>query len=208
MSGISEEEIERRLKNLGRLEEVPEGVSRRFEETLSRLSSESPAVKKGSWLESSNWAVAAGFALVFGLGAFIFGNSNTSIGPNSGTYSSASSTDNNSEVLVSGGNALKYTNSKVPVFNSSTDYSEEVLVSQLPFKPSNNFGIISRLDVGMKSCVLELGLEENVSLIDKAFFESKSAFAIWSAIDEHTWQVFIVDENCSGLAEVLIDENL
>ena len=206
MSGISEEEIERRLKNLGQLEEVPEGVSKRFEETLLKLSSEAPAVRKSSWLTSSNWAVAAGFALVFSLGAFIFGNSNSSISQNSSTNTSVSSKDNNSEVLVSGGNAPQNTNAKVPVFYSSTDYSGKVFVSNLPFKPTNNFGAITELEESLKSCIRELGLEENVSLIDRAFFESKSAIAIWSALEERAWQVFVIDKNCSGLTEVLVDD--
>jgi hypothetical protein len=51
-----------------------------------------------------------------------------------------------------------------------------------------------------------LGLEQSISTIDKAVYEDKKVSAIWSAITEKSWRVFLIDSNCEGVAEVFIND--
>lgn len=204
MSEISDEELKKLFKELKALDEVPEDVGARIDETIDRLLA-SEKLKKSSRFASTSWALAAGFTLVFGLGIVLnLDSSPVKQVPSANT--SETPIQNEDDVLTSTENYPKLTSEPADQYSSNIDYSKSIKVSDLPFKPSTNYGNLSKLSAELQSCLISLGLSESVSLIDEAKYGNQRVTAIWSAISGKTWQVNIIDAKCEGIAEVLVND--
>lgn len=204
MSESSDEELKRLLKELDTLDELPEDVGARMDETIDRLAA-SEKFKKSSRFASTSWALAAGFTLVFGLG-IVLNLDSSSVNQVPSANTSQNPIQNEDDVLTSTDNYPKMTSEPADQYSSNIDYSKGIQVSDLGFKPSANYGSLSKLSSELQSCLISLGLNESVSLVDKARYGNKEVTAIWSAITGKTWQVNIIDAKCEGIAEVLVNE--
>jgi hypothetical protein len=204
MSEISDEELKRLLKELEELDEVPQEVAARMDATIDQLAAAAKR-KKSSFFTSSSWALAAGFTLVFGLGV-VLNLDSSPIGQTPSISSSKSPQNNNDDVLTSTDSEPELTDNPVAKYSTSLDYSKKITLSELPFKPTTNYGSIEELPNDLQSCVASLGLEDSISFIDVARYEDKVATAVWSAVTEKSWQISIIDSNCEGIAEVFVNE--
>lgn len=204
MSEISDDELRRLLKELKALDDVPEDVAARMDATIDLLAAAEKS-KKNSRFTSASWALAAGFTLVFGLGVVL--NLETSPISNTPTANPTKSSQNyKDDVLTSSGGDPKIVDEFVSQFSSDIDYSNEITLANLPFKPSTNFGDIARLSPELQTCLVSLGLKESVSLVDLAQYGNLKITAVWSAITSSSWVVSIIDSNCDGIAEVFVNE--
>ena len=203
MSKISDEELKRLLLELEELEELPEGLAARMDETIDRLAA-AEKNKRNSRLSSTSWALAAGFTLVFGLGVVLnLESSPLSQGPSTNSSQTPQQTEN--DVLTSTESAPTMTSKPVMQYSSIIDYSKDIKEDDLPFEPSNNFGALSELPSKIQSCLVSLGLNDSVSLVDRANYGDQKITAVWSAISQNSWQVYIIDSRCEGITEVLVN---
>ena len=203
MSDISDDELKRLLKELDKLDEVPTEVAARMDATIERLAAEEKG-KKSSKFTSVSWALAAGFTLVFGLGVVL--NLESSPISQSPSTTSESSQKNEDDVLTSTDREPRQTNQEAPQYSSNLDYSKKLSLADFPFTPAVDYGNITNVTSELRTCLTSLGLEQSISTIDKAVYEDKKVSAIWSAITEKSWRVFLIDSNCEGVAEVFIDD--
>jgi hypothetical protein len=203
MSDISDDELKRLLKELDKLDEVPTDVAARMDATIDRLAA-AEKTKKSSRFTSVSWALAAGFTLVFGLGVVL----NMESSPISPSTSSTSESTQKSEddVLTSTDKEPRQTNQVVPQYSSNLDYSKKLSLTDFPFTPAVDYGNITNVTSELRTCLTSLGLEQSISTIDKAVYADMKVSAIWSAITEKSWQVFLIDSNCEGVAEVFIND--
>ena len=203
MSDISDDELKRLLKELDKLDEVPTDVAARMDATIERLAAEEKS-KKSSKFTSVSWALAAGFTLVFGLGVVL--NLESSPISQSPSTTSESSQKNEDDVLTSTDREPRQTNQEVPQYSSNLDYSKKLSIADFPFTPAVDYGNITNVTPELRTCLTSWGLEQSISTIDKAVYGEKKVSAIWSAITEKSWQVFLIDSNCEGVAEVFIND--
>jgi len=203
MSDISDDELKRLLKELDKLDEVPTDVAARMDATIDRLAATDKS-KKSSRFTSVSWALAAGFTLVFGLGVVL--NLESSPISQSPSTTSESSQKNEDDVLTSTDREPRQTNQEVPQYSSNLDYSKNLSLADLPFTPAVDYGNITNVTSELRTCLTSLGLEQGISTIDKAVYADMKVSAIWSAITEKSWQVFLIDSNCEGVAEVFIND--
>lgn len=204
MSEISDEKLKKLFRELEALDEVPQDVAARLDATVQKLAAAEKS-KKSSRLTSASWALAAGFTLVFGLGIVLnLDSSPVNQVPTANT--SQTPIQNEEDVLTSTENFPKVTSKPANQYSSNIDYSKAINVSDLPFKPSTNYGSLSKLSAELQSCLTSLGLNESVSLVDEARYGNEEVTAIWSAISGKTWQVNIVDATCEGIAEILVND--
>ena len=203
MSDISDDELKRLLKELDKLDEVPTEVAARMDATIERLAAEEKG-KKSSKFTSVSWALAAGFTLVFGLGVVL--NLESSPISQSPSTTSESSQKNEDDVLTSTDREPRQTNQEAPQYSSNLDYSKKLSLADFPFTPAVDYGNITNVTSELRTCLTSLGLEQSISTIDIAVYGEKKVSAIWSAITEKSWQVFLIDSNCEGVAEVFIND--
>lgn len=203
MSDISDDELKRLLKELDKLDEVPTDVATRMDATIERLAAAEKS-KKSSKFTSVSWALAAGFTLVFGLGVVL--NLESSPISQSPSTTSESSQKNEDDVLTSTDREPRQTNQEAPQYSSNLDYSKKLSIADFPFTPAVDYGNITNVTPELRTCLTSLGLEQSISTIDKAVYGEKKVSAIWSAITEKSWQVFLIDSNCEGVAEVFIND--
>jgi hypothetical protein len=203
MSDISDDELKRLLKELDKLDEVPTDVAARMDATINRLAAAEKS-KKSSRFTGVSWALAAGFTLVFGLGVVL--NLESSPISQSPSTTSESSQKNEDDVLTSTDREPRQTNQKVPQYSSNLDYSKTLSLADLPFTPAVDYGNITNVTPELRTCLTSLGLQQSISTIDKAVYADMKVSAIWSAITEKSWQVFLIDSNCEGIAEVFIND--
>lgn len=203
MSEISDEELKKLLKNLGALDDVPEDVAARLDATIERWVAEEKS-KKRSRFNTTSWALAASFTLVFGLGVVL--NLESSPISQSPSTSTTKSIEKDDDVLTSTENEPTQVKDPVPQYSSGTDYSRVISLQDLQFKPAVNYGTLAGLDSETSSCLISLGFEETVSVVDVAFYGAQKVIAVWSAISRDSWLVSIISQECQGLDEVLVNE--
>jgi cytoskeletal protein RodZ len=203
MSDISDDELKRLLKELDKLDEVPTEVAARMDATIDRLAAAEKS-KKSPKFTSVSWALAAGFTLVFGLGVVL--NLESSPISQAPSTTSESSQKNEDDVLTSTDREPRQTIQEVPQYSSNLDYSRKLSLADFPFTPAVDYGNITNITSELRTCLISLGLEQSISTIDKAVYEDKKVSAIWSAITEKSWRVFLIDSNCEGVAEVFIND--
>jgi hypothetical protein len=119
---------------------------------------------------------------------------------------SESSQKKEDDVLTSTDGEPRQTNQEVPQYSSNLDYSKNLSLADLPFTPAVDYGNITNVNSELRTCLTSLGLEQSISTIDKAVYADMKVSAIWSAITEKSWQVFLIDSNCEGVAEVFIND--
>jgi len=204
MSEISDEELKKLYKELEALDEVPREVAARLDATVEKLAAAEKS-KKSSRLTTASWALAAGFTLVFGLGV-VLNLDSSPISQTSTSSTSKPSESNEDDVLTSTGDEPAQTNNPVPQYSSGIDYSKELSTKDFPFTPTVDYGSIEQLPTNIGSCIDSLGLKESASLIDLAKYKNQSVTAIWSAITNKSWQVFIISDTCEGIDEVFVSE--
>jgi hypothetical protein len=204
------------LSKAGQLDEVPTDISKRFHETLSSLVlQESHAKKKTSWFTSgSQYALAASFALVFAIGAVITldsgGQPNQPALPGQ-TKVTDSQPENNAtddQLLYSAGeDSLPETsNSPIRISNSAHDYQET------PAELPENLGVGitwnsgTALESSLLKCLKSLELDKSTNLIDTGFLNKAVVKAIWTPISSNSWNVYLLDADCTVLDKKFIQE--
>jgi hypothetical protein len=204
MSEISDEELKKLFNELEALDEVPQDVATRMDAIIDRLAAAEKR-KKSSRMSTTSWALAASFTLVFGLGVVLQPDSSP-INQSPSTSSLESPQSNEDEVLTSTDSQPELTNDPIVEYSTDLDYSVEISISDLPFKPTTDYGNITKVNSDLQSCLISLGLGESVSLIDVARYEDKKVTAVWSGVTGKSWQISIIDPNCEGIAELFVND--
>jgi hypothetical protein len=171
--------------------------------TIERLAAVEKS-KKNSRFTSVSWALAAGFTLVFGLGVVL--NLESSPISQSPSTTSESSQKNEDDVLTSTDREPRQTNQAVPQYSSNLDYSKKLSLADFSFTPAVEYGTLDNVSSDLRTCLTSLGFEQSISVIDSAMYSNKKVSAVWSAITDKSWQVFVIDTNCEGVAEVFIND--
>jgi len=202
------------LQSIEPLEDVPADVSVRFQETLARLAlKESQSKSKKNWLSGGNqFALAASFTLVFALGAVFTinsgGNSGNSINVNQNQASNAP-TDNNvkdDQLLYSGSEGSIPKTSYSPIINSNSAHDYVTIPEGLheALGVGATWNSAERLETSTAECLKKLELSDSTNLIDKGFLNKKAVTAIWTPIGAGSWNVYLVDANCSVIDKKFI----
>lgn len=203
------EELIKSFQNFGPLEDVPEDVSLRFQETLTSLTIRDSQVRpKKTWLSSSNqFALAASFTLVFALGAVFTVSSGGD--PSDSVGVSQNQTDNTSiennikddQLLYStGGNSIpEKSSSPIKLSSSAHDYASIPTGFQRKLGVGNTWNSANTLDPATAKCLKSLGLNESTNLIDSGLLKAKTAKAIWTPINSNSWNIYLVDDRCEVL---------
>jgi hypothetical protein len=197
------------LSSVEPLEEVPSEVSKRFHETLSRLTNEqTSAKKKARWFNSVNqFALAASFVVVFALGAVVTLNSgDNSVDPLgvAKPQSSASSSDTDitdDQIQYSGGDKSipKSSTDLIKQTESSQDYVEIPMDFYKKLGVGSTWNSPAKLDNKTLQCLKKLELIDSTNLIDSGLFQEKSIKAIWVPVTRSSWNVYLIDSSCVAL---------
>ena len=203
------EELISSLAKLEQLQEVPTQVSVRFHETLSGLvAQESKKSSKKSWLTSSNqFALAASFVLVFAIGVVINLEPNSAnLGQESQNEATSSSSPTNSEITedqIQYSDGSKSTpvvsDSQILISNSKQNYVDIPMDFYKKIGVTSTWNATRGLDEANLRCLKKLELANSTNLIDMGTFEGKIVKAIWTPVTRSSWNVYIVDSNCSAL---------
>lgn len=210
MFDISDEELRLLVNDLEVLEEIPEEVAYRIEETIQQLlmqdnqsfvkANTSPLKSKISW---GNLALAASFVLAIGLGANFLTQDGIDGAPTSTIANQGTGAKfEDDEILTSAGAQIATVESAVPVFDSGINYQNSLSREILPFIPKSTYGSITNIDPAIINCIASLGLTETVSLIDTGRYRDINVTAVWSAITPTVWQIAIIDKDCNPVAEL------
>ena len=203
------DELIRSLSSVEPLEEVPSDVSRRFHETLSRLTNEqTPAKEKAHWFNNANqFALAASFVLVFALGAVVtLSSGNNSVDPlgvvKPQSSASPSSTDiSDDQIQYSGGDKSIPASSPALVKQTASlkEYTEIPMDFYKKLGVGSTWNSAANLDKVILECLKKLELTESTNLIDSGIFKGKSIKAIWVPITGSSWNVYLIDSSCVAL---------
>ena len=198
------------------LEEVPTDVSLRFHETLARLSSMEQKAEKKKMLfsGSAQFALAASFVLVFGLGAVLnFTSEGTAPSELSivQTQPSEDGQKNNVEddkIQYSGGtNAIpKNSDFGIKISNSLHAYDEIPMDFYKKIGVGTTWNKIFRLSKENQDCLKSLELDKVTNLIDSGSLSGKSIKAIWSPVTGSSWNVYLVDNQCVAIEKKYVKQ--
>ena len=203
MSENLDKELQALLKQLQPLDPIPEDVDRRFEETLHSLKSET-SVKKRTWFNPNSFALAAGFLVVVSLGiTFTLSNENEA---STSIVQSDVGRENSSDILVGNNLNPNSLSDAVQLFKSGIDYKLSPKLREFPFTPLNSYYDTKSVQKSFLNCLISLGIEESVSLIDRGTYSGLQISAVWSAIEKGKWQVAIIDKQCEPIDQILISE--
>ncbi len=210
------EKLMQALRNVEPLEEVPADVSMRFHETLAKLSSqELKSNKRGNWLASGNqFALAAGFTLIFALGAVLTLNSGDGSIQINGDPTNQFSTvapetnENDDQLLYSGGAGVtpKVSGESIMISNSEHDYAEIPKGFQKTLGVGITWSSDKSLEISLSSCLRSLELNKVTNLIDTGTLSNKPIRAIWSPVTLTSWNVYLVDFSCEVIAKKYVQE--
>ena len=210
------EELMSALHNIEPLEDVPTDVSLRFHETLKGLASRDLQVKpKKNWLTGGNqFAIAASFTLVFALGAVVILNlgndSGDSIGvsQNKTDVTQAEDDVKDDQLLYSAGERSIPQKSNTPVkfSNSGHDYAAIPSEFQKSVGVATTWNSVEAINSTLRKCLITLGLEDSVNLIDTGILNRKVVNAIWSPVTANSWNVYLLDADCNVLDKKFVSE--
>ena len=209
------DELMSNLSSVVPLEEVPSEVSKRFHETLSRLANEQAATKpKTRWYGNTNqFALAAGFVLVFALGAVVTLNSGGNPADPLGVVNPQSSVSPSGTDITD--NQLQYSagDNSVPV--SSTGLIKQTTSSQdyvdIPMDFYKKLGVgatwnsAAKLDSETRQCLDKLQLTDSTKLIDVGLFNGEAIKAIWSPVTRSSWNVYLIDSSCVAIDKKFVE---
>ena len=209
------DELMSNLSSVVPLEEVPSEVSKRFHETLSRLANEQAATKpKTRWYGNTNqFALAAGFVLVFALGAVVTLNSGGNPADPLGVVNPQSSVSPSGTDITD--NQLQYSagDNSVPV--SSTGLIKQTTSSQdyvdIPMDFYKKLGVgatwnsAAKLDSETRQCLDKLQLTDSTNLIDVGLFNGEAIKAIWSPVTRSSWNVYLIDSSCVAIDKKFVE---
>lgn len=210
------EELMKTLENIEPLDDVPAGVSSRFQETLASLALRDSQVKsKKSWLIGSNqFALAASFTLVFALGAIFTLNSGSDSGDsigvsqNQSTDTSAENDVKEDELLYSTGEGSIPVTSNTPIelSNSAHDYLTIPGGFQKSLGVGNTWNSTSALEPSVLNCLKSIELDRSTNLIDNGFVKKQPIKAIWTPVTSNSWNVYLVGIDCSVIEKKYVEE--
>jgi hypothetical protein len=202
-------ELEAVLKKLEPLEDVPAGVSERFEQTLENLALTHRNKKKGFRLsrEGTNFAVAASLVLVFGMGALTFlgpiQEENGIIIANQGAPSGNSDnpTVSDDQLLFSEGSETQpvIENSPITIKNSGTDYDLLTSESIQEIGVTSSWKLDSELERSLFDCLQANQLNENINLVDAGSWKGEDVWAVWSPLTSDSWNIYLITKQCDVL---------
>jgi hypothetical protein len=204
------------IESIEPLEEVPAKVSARFHATLSQLSAQDArSTKKKKWVTGSNqFALAASFVLVFALGTVLTlnsdGNSPGPLGVNQ-NQPSTTPTENDfkeDQLLYSGGESSipETTNLPIKFSNSAHDYQTIPEGFQKIIGVGATWNSASNLEPTLSRCLKSLGLNESTNLIDAGLTSGKAIKAIWTPINSVSWNVYLIDAECSVIDKKFVQD--
>ena len=206
-----DDKLQKALSELKQLEEVPADVSARFNQTLDALASSGSTSKKiqSSRFQFTSFSIAASFFVVVAFGGIVTLNSsskeNVVIGGQA-TETTESSDVAEDQTLYSNNSDEMPISSTDPVqqLNSGTDYGVLSVEIAKNLGIGNTYNSIETVKMELQACLRNLGIESYVSAIDQGRFKGQSVQAIWSPATKDSWNVYILDLNCSVLAKEFI----
>lgn len=206
-----DDKLQRALSGLKQLEEVPADVSARFNQTLDALASTgSKSIKtQSSRFPFTSFSIAASLFVVVAFGGIVTLNSsskeNVVIGaqPAETTESSDVADDqtlysnNSDEVPISSSDPVQQ-------LNSGTDYGVLSVEIAKKLGIGNTYNSIQTVKMELQACLRNLGVDAYISAIDQGRYKGQSVQAIWSPATKDSWNVYILDLNCSVMAKEFI----
>jgi hypothetical protein len=201
MSQNPDKDLRRLLRDSAELDEVPRDVSLQFEARLQELMHEKQP-RRQKWITTASFALAAGFLGILGVSAVVNLESDSLVEVVD-NLSPSGEISKETDVLTSSG-TTGTADSNVEQYYSQVDYFGKSKTSEFPFVPRTTYFAVDNLPQDLTACLSSLGLSESVSLIDNAKFEGKPITAVWSGLDEQTWIVSIIAQDCEPANEVLI----
>lgn len=203
------DELINSLDSIEPLEDVPSDVSKRFNETLMRLSSEASFSKpKSRWFSNSNqFALAASFVLVFALGAVITLNSGgKSVDPLGALKPQPTNSSSNSDItedqILYSGDLKSIPESSMELIKSANSLHDYV---QIPMDFYKKLGVGStwnsadKLESRTQQCLKLLELDDSINLIDTGLYEGKAISAFWAPVTRSSWNVYLVNDSCVAI---------
>jgi hypothetical protein len=203
------EELVSSMRDFGNLEDVPTDISLRYQATLASLVLPTPKSQpKKNWQSGGNqFALAASFTLVFALGAVITLNlgaessESVSVTQNQTQIQSEDNGVKDDQLLYSAGEGSvpQISISPIKLSNSGHEYASipTGLPGSLGVGATWNSG--AALDSKTQSCLKSLGLDQSTNLIDSGYLNGGQIQAIWAPVTEKSWNVYLVDSNCSAI---------
>jgi hypothetical protein len=203
------DELISNLSSVGPLEEVPSDVSKRFLETLSRLATDQAATKtKTRWVGDANqFALAAGFVLVFALGAVVTLNSGENpagplgnVKPQPSASSPGSGITDDQLQYSAGDKSIPVTSTdSIKQTESSQDYADIPMDFYKKLGVGTTWNSAAKLDKITLVCLTKLQLTDYTNLIDTGVFQDESIKAIWSPVTQSSWNVYLIDSSCIAI---------
>lgn len=203
------DELINSLDSIEPLEDVPSDVSKRFNETLMRLSREASFSKpKSRWFSNSNqFALAASFVLVFALGAVITLNSGgKSVDPLGALKPQPTNSSSNSDItedqILYSGDLKSIPESSMELIKSANSLHDYV---QIPMDFYKKLGVGStwnsadKLESRTQQCLKLLELDDSINLIDTGLYEGKAISAFWAPVTRSSWNVYLVNDSCVAI---------
>ena len=192
------------LQGLEPLEEVPEDVSRRFNETLSKLikEKEEVLVKPTRKFQFSSLSIAASFIVVVAFGSVVTLNSQNEVSVS--TQSNTSNNQPNPEItsdqdLFSNDQNSSPKSSTTPILllSSNSNYDSIDLSLAKSLQIGSDWGSTSSITGELETCLSNLQISEYLSAVDEGFFAGKKIQAAWSPVGPSTWNVYLIDSSCN-----------
>jgi len=201
------------LQGLEPLEDVPEDVSKRFNETLSRLikEKEDELLKPSRKYQFSSFSIAASFLVVVAFGGVVTLNTQSEV-----TVSSSPSSELNKPTpdVTSDQNLFSNDQNKNPkssttpikLLNSNSNYDSADLNLAKSLEIGSDWGATKSITSQLNTCLSNLLISDYLSAVDQGTFRGQKIQAAWSPVGPSSWNVYLIDASCNVIEKKYIAE--
>ncbi len=207
----NDDKLQKALSELKQLEEVPADVSARFNQTLDALASTgtTPIKTQSSRFQFTSFSIAASFFVVAAFGGIVTLNSSSKekvvIGGQTTETTESSDVADDQTLFSNNSDEMPMSSSDlVRQLNSGTDYGVLSVEIAKNLGIGNTYNSIETVRMELQACLRNLGIDAYISAIDQSRYKGQSVQAIWSPATKDSWNVYILDLNCSVLAKEFI----
>lgn len=201
------------LKGLEPLEAVPQDVSKRFNETLSRLimEKEEALIKPRKINQFSSFSIAASFLVALGIGGVVTINSQSevTISNNSVNESSESNPDVRKDQNLFSKNqnvTPKEVPTPISILNSLSNYNSLDLDLAKSLEIGSDWGVSTALPRELRVCLSNLQISSYLSALDQGLYNGQKVRAAWSPMSRGSWNVYIIDQNCKVIDKIYLSK--
>jgi hypothetical protein len=201
------------LQGLEPLEDVPVDVSKRFNETLSRLirEKEDELLKPSRKYQFSSFSIAASFLVVVAFGGVVTLNTQSEV-----TVSSSPSSELNKPTpdVTSDQNLFSNDQDKNPkssatpikLLNSNSNYDSADLNLAKSLEIGSDWGTTKAITGQLNTCLSNLLISDYLSAVDQGTFRGQKIQAAWSPVGPSSWNVYLIDASCNVIEKKYIAE--